>query len=70
MMADLILRPFWALKTFWSLVCFPRKRKSDEVDGASKKQKKEEEEERKKLEEQLKVLHFVYRSLALINTFG
>ncbi|KAM4632765.1 poly [ADP-ribose] polymerase 1 [Polymixia lowei] len=30
------------------------KRKSDEVDGASKKQKKEEEEEKKKLEEQLK----------------
>uniref|UniRef100_A0A8C5H0G8 Poly [ADP-ribose] polymerase n=1 Tax=Gouania willdenowi TaxID=441366 RepID=A0A8C5H0G8_GOUWI len=32
------------------------KRKSDEVDGASKKQKKEEEDERKKLEEQLKLI--------------
>ncbi|MEQ2224181.1 Poly [ADP-ribose] polymerase 1 [Ilyodon furcidens] len=31
------------------------KRKSDEVDGASKKQKKEEEEEKKKLEGQLKI---------------
>lgn len=39
----------------FDLVCFCRKRQSDEVDGVSKKQKKEQEEEKKKLEEQLKV---------------
>lgn len=37
-------------------VCPHRKRKTDDVDGASKKQKTEEDDKKKKLEEQLKVL--------------
>lgn len=40
---------------FWKCICPDRKRKPDDVDGASKKQKIEEDREKKKLDDQLKV---------------